>query len=56
MMCHNELVRALGRNPEECADIGVFRRILANVIDIPGQIDKRSRTVLSSAQPALRIG
>ena len=46
MMCHNELVRALGRDPAQCADIGLLRRIVANVIDLPGRIDKRSRVAL----------
>ena len=42
-MCHNELVDALGRDPEERADIGALRQVLANVVDMPGRIDKRAR-------------
>ena len=44
MICHNELVRALGESPEHYVDVWCFQRWLANLVDIcPGRLEKRAR-------------
>ena len=45
MMCHNELVRALGESTDEYVDLSWLQQRLANFVDLrPERPDKRTRT------------